>query len=128
MSAIGGQPLAGSGFESERTARGFQPATQVVASSDAPASAQQPLVEETAASVAGVGSGVSGVTSVHSATLPPAAPVRTSRLVGVASTVQRVQRDLTRAAYQMNAMRRRFPSDGAPSATPPRMQLDHHED
>jgi type IV secretion system protein TrbL len=129
MSAIGAQPLAGSGFESERTAKGFQPATQVSCASDAPASAQQSLFEETGSAVsARANCGISEVTSVHSSSLPVAAPARTSLLRGAASTVQRVQRGLTRAAYQISAMRRRIPYDAAPSATPPRMPIDHHED
>jgi len=128
MSAVGGQPLAGSGFEGERTARGFQPATQVVAASDTPAS-QQPLVEEApAAAVAGVGSGTSVVASMPSGSMPVATPTRAGRTSGLASTIQTVRQGLTRAAYQMYLIRRQFPTDAAPGASPPRMQIDHHED
>ena len=128
MSAVGGQPLAGSGFESERTAKGFQPATQVVAASDAPAS-QQPSVEEApAAAVAGVGSGTSVVASMPSGSMPGATPTRAGRTSGLASTIKTVRQGLTRAAYQMYLIRRQFPTDAAPGASPPRMQIDHHED
>ena len=53
MSAVGGQPLAGSGFEGERSAKGFQPTIQLVSASDAQATGQQTLVEETAAAILG---------------------------------------------------------------------------
>jgi type IV secretion system protein TrbL len=127
--AIGGQPLAGSGFENERAAKGFRPATAAVSSSDSAASAQPTLFEETGdAAAAAVNPGVSEVTSVHSGSSPVAAPVRATRWMGMAFTAQRVQRSLTRAAYQIYAIRRRVPSDAAPSTTPPRMPIDHHDD
>jgi type IV secretion system protein TrbL len=129
MSAVGGQPLAGSGFENERAAKGFRPATAAVSSPDSATSAQQTLFDETGdAAAPGVTAGVSEVTSAHSGSLPVAGPARTSRWTGVASTAQRVRRNLTRAAYQIYAIRRRIPSDAAPSTTPPRMPIDHAED
>ena len=129
ISAIGGQPLAGSGFENERAAKGFRPATGAVSSSDSAASVQQTLFEETGdAAAPGLNAGVSEVTSVHSGSSPVAAPVRATRWMSMASTAQRVQRSLSRAAYKIHAMRRRVPSDAAPSTTPPRMPIDHRED
>ena len=129
ISAIGGQPLAGSGFDDERTAKGFQSVSPVVSSPEVQSSGQQTLFEETGDSaVVGANSGTSDVTSAHSGSLPVATPIRTSRWMGAASTAQRVHRGLTRAAYHLSAMRRRFPSDGGPSTTPPRMPIDHHED
>ena len=129
ISAIGGQPLAGSGFENERPAKGFRPATAAVSLSDSPPSVQQTLFEETGDAAAPADTaGVSEVTSTHSGSSLVAAPTRTSRLMGMASTAQRVQRGLTRVAYQISAMRRRVPSDAAPATTPPRMPIDHRED
>jgi type IV secretion system protein TrbL len=120
MSAIGGQSLVGSGFESERTAKGFQPASHVIGVSDAPASAQQTLFEEAGAPATAIATSmVTGVPAAHSGASPIPAPVR--RTPGVVSVVQRFQRGLV-------AMRRRIPSDAAPLTTPPRMPIDHHED
>jgi hypothetical protein len=128
MSAVGGQPLAGSGFEGERSAKGFQPTTQIVTASDAPAIGQQSLVEETTAeAVAGAGS-ASAVAGVPSGSMSVSTPTRAGRTAGLASTIQAVRQGLTRAAYQMYLIRRQFPTDAAPSASPPRMQIDHHED
>jgi type IV secretion system protein TrbL len=124
--AVGGQLLAGSGFEGERAAKGFQPATSVVSSSDALASQQQSLLEEAAdATPIAADSGITSIQSGGSTAVPS---VRTSRWIGVAATAQRVQRGLTRAAYHVYAMRRRITSDTAPPATPPRMPIDHHDE
>ena len=128
MSAVGGQPLAGSGFEGERSAKGFQPTTQIVTASDGPAIGQQSLVEETTAeAVAGAGS-ASAVVGVPYGSMSVSTPTRAGRTSGLASTIQAVRQGLTRAAYQMYLIRRQFPTDAAPSASPPRMQIDHHED
>jgi type IV secretion system protein TrbL len=111
LASIGGQPLVGSGFENERPARGFQ--------SDP--------VGDVAEASADPGSAASDPTSVQ-APPSPMAPTRTNRWVQLASTAQRVQRGITRAAYQVYAMRRSPLSDAAPSASPPRMPIDHHEE
>jgi type IV secretion system protein TrbL len=126
VASLGGQLLTGSGFEGERAAKGFRLATSVASSFDTPASPQQNLFEETAdaASIAGG----PAVTSVQSRVSTTGSPVRASRWIGVAATAQRVQRGLTRAAYQIYAMRRRIASDTAPPATPPRMPIDHSEE
>jgi type IV secretion system protein TrbL len=129
ISVIGGQPLAGSGFENERAAKGFRPATAAVSSPDSMAPVEETGFEEAgSATAAGPNPGVSTVTPVHSGNSPVAAPARVSRWMEMASTAQRVQRVLTRAANQINAIRRRVPSDVAPATTPPRMPIDHHED
>jgi type IV secretion system protein TrbL len=126
VAALGSQLLTGSGFEGERAAKGFRPATSGVSSTDTLASSQQSLFEETA-DAAPMG-GDSAVTSAHPGVSTAGSSVRTSRWIGVAATAQRVQRGLTRGAYQIYAMRRRIASDTAPPATPPRMPIDHHED
>jgi hypothetical protein len=129
IAAIGGQPLAGSGFENERSAKGFRPATAAVSSPDSMAPVEEIGYEEAgSAPAAGPDLGLSTVTSLHSGHSLVAAPARVGRWMGMASTAQRIQRVLTRAAYQMNAIRRRVPSDVAPATTPPRMPIDHHED
>jgi type IV secretion system protein TrbL len=111
LASIGGQPLVGSGFENERPARGFQ----------------TDPIGDVAEANADTGSTTSDPSSVQEPP-SPAAPTRTNRWVQLASTAQRVQRGITRAAYQVYAMRRRALSDAAPSASPPRMPIDHHDE
>jgi type IV secretion system protein TrbL len=121
ISAIGGQPLAGSGFENERAAGGFQPARSALSSSYSSVTSQQSLFAEPGnANAAGVDPGIAEVSPGHSPT--------SARPLGVSSRGQRVQPGLSIAASQINAMRRRIPSDVAAPTTPPRMPIDHHED
>ena len=128
IAAIGGQPLAGSGFENERAAKGFRPATAAVSLPDSVAPVEESGFEEAGSdTAAGPNPGVPAVASVLSGNSPVAAPARVSRWMGITSTAQRVQRVLTRAANQMNAIRRRVPSDAAPATTPPRMPIDHED-
>jgi type IV secretion system protein TrbL len=127
--AIGGQPLAGSGFENERAAKGFRPGTATANSPDSPSLIQQTLFEKTGeAAAAGVNSGVSEVASTTSSSSPLAAPVQANPWMGMASRAQKVHRSLSRAAYQIYSARLRARSDAAPSATPPRMPTDHHKE
>jgi type IV secretion system protein TrbL len=125
ISSLGGQPLAGSGFEGERAAGGFKHMTASVGPADS-ASVQQSLFEETSKAATGAPSAVSEISSTRSVA-PGAAPLPRSRWVGIASTAQRLRTGLTRAVYQINGMRRRLPSDTAPSVAPPRMPIDHEE-
>jgi type IV secretion system protein TrbL len=126
MSAIGGQPLAGSGFETEQPASGFRRTTVSVEGADG-GQAQQSLFQEAAYSSSGPSSGVTeGAPSQGEA---PAVPVSQPprRWMGIASTAQRVRTGLTRAVTQIYALRRRAMSDAAPSVAPPRMPIDHEE-
>ena len=127
ISAIGGQPLAGSGFESERPASGFQRTVVNIGSTDSGASAEQSLFEDASGTVApGVASGFAEVGSAHTPAASIGSPPR-SRWMGIASKAQRVRTGISRAVYQVYALRRRVPSDTAPSVAPPRMPIDHEE-
>ncbi|MGI8744401.1 MAG: P-type conjugative transfer protein TrbL [Bryobacteraceae bacterium] len=104
LASVGGEPLAGSGFESESPARGFSPSSNGM-HSEGPSSGGQ----------------TSAASSVSSQAEPPPpqppAPERKDRRTGsVAEGIQRLRRRLPA-----------LPSDAAPHATPPRMPIDHHE-
>jgi type IV secretion system protein TrbL len=125
ISSLGGQPLVGSGFEGERAAGGFRHMTASVSLGDS-ATVQQGLFQETSEAPTGATSAVGEISSVRSVA-PTGAPASRSRWVGIASAAQRVRTGLTRAVYQVYGLRRRLPSDTAPSVTPPRMPIDHEE-
>jgi len=140
LSSIGGEPLAGSGFETQPAQRGFT-ATSVNAgdsatepsprrSSPSPVQGGTSGAVEASSSIEGAvpsnstGIGNSGVvanvTPVGSDT--PASPQPLATAKGKSS--------LARAAGQIRGFRRRLrslPSDAAPHATPPRMPIDHEE-
>jgi hypothetical protein len=107
LSSIGGESLAGSGFESESIQRGFASAS-VNATDEATASgASSPLLSD-----------VSSVGSAGPASSQP--PATTAREKGA----------LSRVAGQFQGFRRRLrslPSDAAPHATPPRIPIEHEE-
>jgi type IV secretion system protein TrbL len=141
LSSIGGEPLAGSGFETQPVQRGFAPVS--VNASDGAATRERdpssPLIRGSGTSRDPVASGsvegaappnsaspgssgvVSDVASVGSST-GPASPQPPSTAKG--------QSALTRAADQVRGFRRRLgslPSDAAPHATPPRIPIEHEE-
>ena len=140
LSSIGGEPLAGSGFETQTAQRGFAP-TLVNPSDAGPATGSVPSspppmpsgtigdamasssIEGTATSnsTSPGGSGVvSDVTSVGST--GPTNPQQPANA--------KAKSGLARAADQVRGFRRRLgslPSDAAPHATPPRIPLDHEE-
>jgi len=144
LASVGGDTLAGSGFEGERPAAGFvahsvsaptRSAGSVFAPPASPASnPENPPPTDTAGGTdpaVGVGpSAVSEVQSVsssanskHGAAGPP---------VGerVASRARRTQRVFSGAADRLRGTRQRFgglPSDAAPHTQPPRMPIDHSE-
>jgi type IV secretion system protein TrbL len=140
LSSIGGEPLAGSGFESQAAQRGFAPAsvnasdggtaTGSVPSSPSPAPRGTSGDGMASSSIEGAASSnstspessgvVSDVTSVGSAgpTNPQPPPTAKGKSA------------LARAANQVRGFRRRLaslPSDAAPHATPPRIPIDHEE-
>lgn len=128
ISSTGGEPLAGSGFEGERPARGFTSAPK-----PAPASASD-RAGTTGGEVPpdpGTSSAVPEVNSVATGASAEQAPPRASGWERIVSTARRVHRGLSRASDQMDDMRRQIgplPSDAAAHASPPRMPIDHHED
>jgi type IV secretion system protein TrbL len=128
ISSTGGEPLAGSGFEGERPARGFTsaPKTAPGFASDRAGTAGGEVSPDP-----GTTSAVPEVNSVATGASAEQAPPRASGWERIVSTARRVHRGLSRASDHMDDMRRQIgplPSDAAAHATPPRMPIDHHED
>jgi len=140
LSSIGGEPLAGSGFETQPVQRGFAPAS-LSGSEGGTAPGPDPSspsimrrrtsgdvvtsgsVEETAPS-SSTNPGGSGVVSdvASVGTAGPTSPQPPATAKG--------RNALTRAADQVRGFRRRLgslPSDAAPHATPPRIPIEHEE-
>jgi type IV secretion system protein TrbL len=115
LSEIGGQPLTGSGFETERPASGFGRTVFAVAEAGGPnpPSSQSSEATESAPS------------QPELQATPLSGPPR--RWTGIASTAQRARTGLARSVTQIYALRRRALSDAAPSVAPPRMPIDHEE-
>ena len=115
IAQVGGDPLAGSGFESEKPVRGYSGNTDRSAASASTGPGAAPPISSSN-SVAGSSSG------------RPANPPPGGRSAG--STAERVQGAFGGASAQFRAIRRRlgpFPSDSAPHASPPRMPIDHSD-
>jgi type IV secretion system protein TrbL len=140
LSSIGGEPLAGSGFETQAPHRGFAPTS--ISATD-PAAAQGPSLSSpsTSRSVTG-GDSVAGADSVEAAPGGVADQRGSSAASDVASVgsagqvspptppTARGKSALSRAADQVRGLRRRIgslPADAAPHATPPRIPIDHEE-
>ena len=140
LSSMGGEPLAGSGFETQPVQRGFASASfrandegttagvPPSPSSSAPgARGRESVVSADSVETAPSGSAgpggssvVSDITSVGSAGPTNPQPPGTAR----------TKSTLSRAVDQVRGMRRRLgqiPSDTAPHATPPRMPIEHEE-
>jgi type IV secretion system protein TrbL len=144
LSSVGGENLAGSGFEGERPAGGFSSTSIPVASANSrrsAASGQASLfsANSESASSSEVGSPdgteasaasspVADVSSVGSSTSAKSqAPPSAGKL---ASSARRTQRVFSGAADRLRGTRRRFgalPTDAAPHAQPPRMPIDHSD-
>ena len=147
LSSVGGDSLAGSGFESERPASGFAPSSIPVgvrsASRARVGSASTPANnggtapgEQTASSsdlsggsseVPAGGSPVSEIQSVGSASTGSS---RSTPRQSLTSGARRTQRTFSNAADRLRGVRRQWgglPSDAAPHTPPPRMPIDHGE-
>jgi hypothetical protein len=144
LASVGGDTLAGSGFEGERPAAGFvahsdsaptRSAGSVFAPPASPASnPENPPPTDTAGGTdPAVGVGPSAVSDVQSVSSSPnskhggAGPPVGER---VASTARRTQRVFSGAADRLRGTRQQFgglPSDAAPHTQPPRMPIDHSE-
>jgi type IV secretion system protein TrbL len=108
LSSIGGEPLTGSGFETQSAQSGF-----------APASISASVADTTDPSTPGAGSPLSGGPGSSAAVSPVRSP-----------SAAKGKPQFSRAADHMRAFQRRlgsFPSDAAPHATPPRIPIDHAE-
>ncbi len=125
LSRIGGEPLEGSGFETQPFQRGF--ASMSVRASDEAVSDQLPR--------SAVPTGTSADSQAQSNLPIGAIPGSVSPRGGDSANVQPPTRaartnPLSRAVDQVRALRHRIrslPSDAAPHATPPRMPIDHEE-
>jgi type IV secretion system protein TrbL len=133
LSSIGGEPLEGSGFETERAQRGF--ARMSVTASDQPSGAgpaPSPLAVRGGTTGDGEGVAPSNLSSPDSSGIVP--DVASVGSAGTASPLwpplANRNNPLTRAVDQVRGLRRRLrslPSDAAPHATPPRIPIDHEE-
>jgi type IV secretion system protein TrbL len=145
LSSMGGDSLAGSGFEGERPASGFAPTSVPVG----PRWATQTRVEvartnsrtNASGDQGAIPSGSSGSGSEIPSSGSPAsevqsvgsAPSRSSRPASrekFASRAQRTERTFSGAADRLKGVRRQWgglPSDAAPHTQPPRMPIDHNE-
>jgi type IV secretion system protein TrbL len=143
LSSIGGEPLAGSGFETQPVQRGFAPAS-VSAGDGGSAPGAGPGSRSGPSSPSIVRGGASGDV-VASSSMEGAAPSNSpdpgsfrvvSDIASVANaspaspqppTTATGRNALTRAADQVRSFQRRLPSDAAPHATPPRIPIEHEE-
>ncbi len=138
LSSIGGEPLAGSGFETQPVQRGFAPSA---VNADPAATAPGPMLSSlsTVRPEAGgdsVGSGGAGAPS-DPAGQGGSGVISDVTSVGNASSADpqppnatKGKSAITRTADQMKGFRRRLgslPSDAAPHATPPRIPIEHEE-
>ena len=140
LSSIGGEPLAGSGFETQTAQRGFVPAS--INASDG-AAAPGPRPSSLPAVPSGTSADAAADTPVESAapsnSASPGGSGAASEVASVGSAGSANQQPpatakrrgpLTRAMDQYWAFRRRvalLPSDAAPHSTPPRIPIDHEE-
>ncbi|HEY6343539.1 MAG TPA: P-type conjugative transfer protein TrbL [Bryobacteraceae bacterium] len=140
LASMGGEPLAGSGFETQTVQRGFASAS-VRASDEATTSRVAPSPASSAHEARG-GDSVVSADSVETAPSGSAGPGGSSVVSDITSVgsagptnpqppgTARVKSTLSRAADQVRGLRRRLgqiPSDAAPHATPPRMPIEHEE-
>jgi type IV secretion system protein TrbL len=111
LSSIGGEPLTGSGFETQPPQRGFAPASM-----DASDGSTAPKPGEPPVSAVGV--------------VPDVAPAGNAGVASPQPITARRMSTGARAADYMRGFRRRLgslPSDAAPHATPPRIPIEHQE-
>lgn len=137
LSSIGGESLAGSGFETQRPTAGFRAHSIPVGSRPQPALSPNSSAagnESTAATEsASAGSQADPGSAAETATASTVsrAQAPTTRHTGaLASGAQRTQRVFSGAAQHLRNTGPRFrglPSDAAPHTQPPRMPIDHSE-
>jgi hypothetical protein len=137
LSSVGGESLAGSGFESERPASGFAPVsapTGLRSASPVPVeaargSARREASDESSGDSSEVPSGGSATSEVQSVGSAPSGSSPSSR-EKFASRAPRTQRTFSGTADRLRGVRRQWgglPSDAAPHTQPPRMPIDHNE-
>jgi type IV secretion system protein TrbL len=144
LSAVGGENLAGSGFEGERPAAGFSSTSIPVASANSRRSAPSGQASLFSANSEPASSSEVGSTDATEASAP-SSPVADVSSLGsstgaksqappsagkLASSARRTQRVFSGAADRLRGTRRRFgalPTDAAPHAQPPRMPIEHSD-
>ena len=145
LSSVGGDSLAGSGFEGERPASGFTPtsvpagtravsqtrvgATPATTRVNAP-SDQGSIPSDTSSTGSEAPSGSSPVSDVQSVGSASSGNSRPTPGGGRASGARRTQKTFSSAADRLRGVRRQWgglPSDAAPHTPPPRMPIDHGE-
>lgn len=152
LASVGGDDLAGSGFENERPASGFAPApgrispsypahsgfgssvTTNAESSVSARSAESNGAVPTPAEPAQVGVGstagvVSEVRSVGNSSVPTQQPPA-NRRERLGAAARRTDQAFSRAVGRLKGIRKQLgglPSDAAPHTSPPRMPIDHHD-
>lgn len=127
VASVGGEPLAGSGFEGERPTRGFAssiapPQARQHGSAAVPAGSGESAPTLDSGVISAPASGANEIASVGPAGSQPAGPPATS-IRGVKGLAGRVSNKYWRYRNAMGML----PSDAAPHATPPRMPIDHGE-
>jgi type IV secretion system protein TrbL len=140
LASIGGEPLAGSGFERQSAQRGFAPASVNASDGGTPTGSVPSFPSPAPSGTGGDGMASSSTegASPSNSTSPDSSGV-VSDVTSVGSTgptnpqpppTAKGKSGLARAANQVRDFRRRFgslPSDAAPHATPPRIPIDHEE-
>jgi type IV secretion system protein TrbL len=143
LSSVGGDSLAGSGFEAERPASGFTPTSVPVgpanqtraeaargnARIDAPGD-QGAISSESLGGSSEVPSGGSPASEVHSVASASSGRPCTTPRERLTSGARRTQKTFSGAADRLRGVRRQWgglPSDAAPHTPPPRMPIDHGE-
>jgi len=138
LARVGGDNLAGSGFEGQRRAAGFatsstrvvQAPVQVTGAGVDRGGSGPGMVEPTSPTASAEHSGpgpvaeVSSVASVAGGQSQPPAPGQPS------TTAQTAARVLSKTASRLKGARNRlsgWPSDAAPHAQPPRMPIEHND-
>jgi type IV secretion system protein TrbL len=142
LSSIGGEPLAGSGFEIQPVQRGFAQGSFSAGSGGttpglglgSESGPPSPSTARSTASGDAVSGPMEGAVPAISTNPGSAGVVSDIASVGNASpsspqppTTARGRNALTRAADQVKNFQRRLPSDAAAHATPPRIPIEHEE-
>jgi len=140
LSSIGGDPLAGSGFETQTAQRGFAPASVNTNDGGTPAGSAPSSPSPAPSGTSGdgmAGSSIEGAAPSNSTSPDSSGVVSDVTSVGSAGAsnpqpppTAKGKSGLARAANQVRGFRRRLaslPSDAAPHATPPRIPIDHDE-
>lgn len=130
--SIGGEPLAGSGFEAERPACGFTssvaapPAAGQRRSGVASSGNGESVPTSDAAVSSPPASGPNDIASVGSAGGTDAPPPQSGRATSSTCSVKGVAGRISNKYWRYRNAMGMLPSDAAPHATPPRMPIDHN--